>query len=199
MIHPNADGQKITRDDFHVLTGASGGGKSSIIRALRVAGFHCVDEVGREVVQAQRHNGGDATPWQDRRAFRDLLFARSVAAFARAAAISGPVIFDRGIVEAVAYSRLLQLPVPDEWLAVIQRCRYASVVFVAPPWREIFRTDAERRKSWGEVLRDYRFTVEAYAAAGYDMVELPRGSAAERAAFVLSQAGLDHAAGSRNR
>ena len=123
--------------------------------------------------------------------FRDLLFTRSVEAFEAMAGCPGPVFFDRGIVEALAYSRLLGLPVPEEWLAVVERCRYARTVLVTPPWREVFGNDGERRKTWAEVLDDHRATVEAYAAFGYRPVEVPRASVAERVAFVLRRVGID--------
>jgi predicted ATPase len=48
------------------------------------------------------------------------------------------------------------------------------------------------------VLDDHRTTVAADAAAGYRMVEVPRASVAERAAFVLGQVGIPVAAGSRS-
>ncbi len=102
----------------------------------------------------------------------------------------GPVFFDRGIVEAVGYAQLIGMPVPPAWHATLQRLRYAAPVFVTPPWREIFVTDPERRKTWHEVVEDHEATVAAYRAAGYELVEVPRGSVEERAAFVLAQVGL---------
>ncbi|MEZ5865600.1 MAG: AAA family ATPase [Geminicoccaceae bacterium] len=176
---------------FIVLTGASGGGKSSIIEALAARGFTTVPEAGRRIVLEQRATGGDATPWQDRVKFRDRLFARSVEAYEAMAGCPGPVFFDRGMVEALAYSRLLGLPVPEEWLAVVGRCRYARTVLVTPPWRAVFENDGERQKTWPEVLDDYRATVETYAAFGYRPVIVPRASVAERVAFVLMQAGIE--------
>ncbi len=177
-----------------MLTGASGGGKSSIVEALGELGFTIVPEVGRRIVREQLAVGGDATPWQDRVGFRDLLFARSVEAFEAAARSPGPVFFDRGMVEALAWSRLCGLPVPVEWCAVVERCRYARTVLVTPPWREVFRNDGERRKSWDDVLDDYRATVDAYESFGYRLLEVPRAPVAERVAFVLRQAGIDPAA-----
>lgn len=150
-----------------------------------------VEEPGRRIVEEQLAAGGDATPWQDRRAFRDLLFARSLAAFEEFADRPGPVFFDRGIVEALAYSRLLRLPVPAAWQRVVDRSRYATKVFAVPPWRAIFRTDAARRKSWEEVIMDYRCTIEAYRMADYQPIEVPPAPVAERAAFVLKQIGID--------
>lgn len=190
MIHPNATRRKIIRTASHVLTGASGGGKSRIIEALAERGHTVVEEPGRRIVQEQLASGGDATPWQDRQCFCELLFARSFEAYEAMAGRPGPVFFDRGIVEAVGYAQLIGMPVPPAWHATVQRLRYASPVFVTPPWREIFVGDGERRKEWDEVISDHEATVDAYEAAGYELVEVPRLPVAERAAFVLAQLGL---------
>ncbi len=180
-----------------MLTGASGGGKSTLLAELAAHGFTVAEEPGRRIVAEQLVVGGRATPWQDRAAFRDLLFARSLTAFEQMADRPGPVFFDRGIIEAIAYSRQHGLAMPEAWLAPARACRYARPVFVTPPWRAIFRNDAERRKIWTEVLDDYRATVEAYEAAGYRLVEVPRAAVAERAAFVMRHAGIAQTAGSR--
>ena len=66
----------LERSNFYVITGCSGGGKSTLIDALRRRGFLCVDEVGRHIVRQQLRIGGDATPWQDQVKFRELLLAR---------------------------------------------------------------------------------------------------------------------------
>ena len=81
-----------------VLTGASGGGKTTLLQALATRGFTVVEEAGRRIVAEQLAQGGSATPWQDRAAFRDLLFARSLDAFQQVADRPGPVFLDRGIV-----------------------------------------------------------------------------------------------------
>jgi predicted ATPase len=150
-----------------------------------------VEEPGRRIVEAQLADGGRATPWQDREEFRDLLFARSLAAFEHVADRPGPVFFDRSIVEALAYSCQLGLPVPAAWQAAVDRCRYARMVFILPSWRAIFRTDTARRKSWDEVMLDYRCTIDTYRRAGYDLIEVPRAPVAERTAFVLRHARID--------
>jgi predicted ATPase len=58
---------------------------------------------------------------------------------------NGPVFFDRGVPDTLDYLRLTGLPVPDHIRNAAQRFRYASHVFIAPPWREIFWQDCERR------------------------------------------------------
>ena len=66
---------------------------------------------------------------------------------------------------------------------------YNSKVFVAPPWPAIFAQDAERKQTPDEAEWTYRALVGTYADYGYELVELPRVSVAERVEFVLKQVG----------
>lgn len=176
-------------DNFYVVTGCSGGGKSSIIDALRARGFPCVDEAGRTIVKEQLRIGGDGTPWQDRLKFRDLLLSRYLQLFQQVSERSLPVFFDRGIPEGIAASRMMKVPIPEHHRAAAANYRYARKVFVAPPWPEIFTLDAERRHSFEDGLAEYPFTLEAYRECGYELVEIPKAPLAERVEFILHQVG----------
>jgi predicted ATPase len=55
---------------------------------------------------------------------------------------------------------------------------------VTRPWAEIYTTDDERTMSFEATLPFQRLMEEAYEEAGYELVEIPRGSIAERGTFV---------------
>lgn len=175
----------LQRPNFFVVTGGSGAGKSSLISALKARGHLCVEEAGRRIVQEQMRLGGDATPWQDMRGFVDMLFERSVEQFEQVTERRRPVFFDRGILEPVGAFRKLGKPIPKHIRTAVRRYRYASRAFVAPPWRDIYRTDPERPYSWQDAVSDHDGNVEIYSNAGYELVELPCASVEERVAFVL--------------
>jgi predicted ATPase len=61
-----------------------------------------------------------------------------------------------------------------------------GLVFVAPPWREIYVNDAERGQDWAEAVRSYDALVAGYAAVGYPLIELPRVDVPARLEFVLA-------------
>ena len=183
---------KFERNNFHVLTGGSGAGKSAIIEVLKTRGFVCADEAGRAIVREQVRIGGGGTPWQDQIKFRELLLSRSIYIFEQTIEDTEPVFFDRGIPEGIGYSRFLKVPVPEHHRAAARIYRYASKVFVTPPWKEIFKTDQERHKTWEEAVEDYRVNVEAYAESGYELVEVPKVPILERVDFILEQV---HSAG----
>jgi predicted ATPase len=75
-------------------------------------------------------------------------------------------------------------------LVGLAACPFRTLVFLAPPWPEIYVTDTERRQDVDEARRTYEAVVEVYAAQGYDLVELPRADPRGRLAYVLDRAGL---------
>jgi predicted ATPase len=56
-------------DRFVVISGCSGGGKSSLLEELRRRGYPTVEEPGRRIVKEQLLGGGRALPWADKVAF----------------------------------------------------------------------------------------------------------------------------------
>ena len=62
-------------------------------------------------------------------------------------------------------------------------------VFIAPPWKEIFGADEERRQSWEVAVRTYETMVGTYSDLGYALVELPCTTVERRADFVIAAVG----------
>ena len=175
------------RNNFYVITGCSGGGKSTLIEALRSRGYQCVDEVGRQIVQQQMRIGGDGTPWQDLVKFRELLLSHYMTVFEQVTERTQPVFFDRSLVECVGYSRLVNVPTLQHHRAAARIYRYARKVFVTPPWKEIFRRDEERRHTFEDALAEYELTLQIYPELGYNLIEIPKAPVPERVEFVLPQ------------
>ena len=98
---------------------------------------------------------------------------------------SGPIFFDRSIIEPIAYWRS-QGQVAPHLERAIERFRYATDVFIAPPWPEIFKKDKERQHSFDPKQEEYVRLTEAFEAFGYHLIYLPKVGVAERADFVES-------------
>lgn len=175
----------IQRNNFYVITGCSGGGKSSIIEALKARGFACVEEAGRQIVNEELERGGNGTPWQDAPKFRDLLFARYKVLYEQVIEQTVPVFFDRGIPEVISASRLLNTAISDEHWRAAKQYRYAHKVFVAPPWPELFRKDEERKHTFEDAMAEYPLILDAYRERGYELVEIPKLSVTERIDLIL--------------
>ena len=170
-------------DERYVLTGAPGSGKTAILDALR-SDVPCVDEPARRILAEQRRSKGKGTPERDPLLFLRLLLERSIADHETARTSGGPVLFDRGVPDCVAYAILLGAAPADAREAAL-RFRYRDQVFVLEPWEAIYRTDDERTMSFTDTLPFHELIVDAYRRAGYGLLVVPRGDVGERARFVL--------------
>src|SRR5713226_9490912 len=171
---------------FHVITGGPGSGKSTLVAALGRRGYAHSIEAGRAIIQDQTAIGGPALPGRDPLAFAELMLSWELRSYRMAQAESGQVVFDRGVPDMVGYFQLLGRPVPSHVTRAAERFRYNRRVFLAPPWPEIFRQDAERKQTPEEARRTCEAMVAAYSSCGYELIVLPLVSVDERVRFVLA-------------
>lgn len=174
-------------DRFHVLTGGPGGGKTTLLAALAARGYAVTSEAGRALVRA----GADRS---DPVAFAEAILEWETRSYAWALDQPGTVLFDRGMPDVAGSWLAMGREVPPHVEATIAACRYAPTVLVAPPWREIYVTDAERDQTWETAVATYEVMVAAYGRYGYECVELPRVGVEERVAFVLGHLSARNAA-----
>jgi len=167
---------------FVMISGCSGGGKSTLLVELERRGFAVVREPGMRIVDEERLGDGSALPWVDAEAFGRRALAMAIADHAEA---SGLTFFDRGVIDAVAALNAKGSPLPGD---VVETYRYDRL-FLAPPWPEIYEVTGDRRHSLETALRDYERVHETYVAAGYAPVMLPRDTVEARADFVLDTIG----------
>lgn len=172
-------------EDFIMLTGCSGGGKSTMLAEFASLGYSTFEEPGRQIVKEQDLIGGPALPWPNPKLFAELCLSRSMHNLALAMNRQGRVFFDRGIIDALGSFEHLGLPVPAHFSRAAERLRYHKQVFVLPPWPEIFRVDTERRHSADEAEAAYHSLLKTYERFGYQLVAVPKADAATRARFVL--------------
>lgn len=175
----------IHKPNFFVCTGGPGVGKTTLIRHLEGLGELVVEESARAVIREQMACGGGAVPWDDNRAFVDQTARRDIATFDRLAHETRRVFFDRGLTDMYGANGAE----PSEALkAAIAPRRYNARVFVFPPWREIYETDAERKQDWDEAGATFGKILKVLPELGYATVVAPKADVATRAAFVLERA-----------
>ena len=93
---------------------------------------------------------------------------------------------DRGIPDTLCYARLIGLRDNGPIETACREYRYAPVVFLAPPGREIYETDRERKQDFAEAERTYAQLAEVYRDCGYELAVLPRLPPPARAEFILT-------------
>ncbi|MEP4194195.1 MAG: AAA family ATPase [Aliishimia sp.] len=168
--------------EFVLITGCSGGGKSALLDELRIRGYVTIAEPGRRIVAQELAGTGRALPWVDMAAFADraVAMARTDLLMAK-----GVVFFDRGLIDAAV---ALQFAKGTPYKKTLGAARhYSSKVFFAPPWEGIFAQDSERKHDFKSAVEEAGRLEGALTDLGYDICKLPKLPITERAEFVLNE------------
>ena len=180
-----------------MITGCSGGGKSTLVAELARRGYMVVEEPGRRIVRSVSDADDPRLSWNDFQAFAKAAVALAAADYDQVRNLPRPIFFDRGLVDALS-----ALGAASECLLdrdMIERYRYEEEVFVAPPWEEIWQGDIERRHGFDAACAEYDRLMIDYPACGYRPVHLPKTGIDDRADFVLKQSGLSSARNAEER
>ncbi|MCB5204157.1 AAA family ATPase [Neorhizobium sp. T786] len=172
-------------ENFVVISGCSGGGKSTLLDELAQRGHAIVPEPGRRIVAEEMKGDGSALPWVDLGAFAERAVAMALADREAMRNTPGWVFFDRSLVDAAAALEHASGAPALCGLGTVHR--YHQRVFLTPPWPEIYRQDEERQHGLETAIAEYDRLLTAYKALGYDVVILPRIAVEDRATFILSQ------------
>ena len=169
-----------------VLTGAMGGGKSTVLKALSELSTVCVAEPARKILFEQRAIEAAGVPEKDPSLFTMLMLSRSIHDYNEHDSQQVQVIFDRGIPDMVAYAKLFGIDaLRYEKAAALYR--YNKNVFYFPPWKEIYTHDEERKIDF-EGAKEFGIrTKKIYQDFEYNIVEVPLVSIEERVRFVLEK------------
>lgn len=156
-----------------------------LLAALSAAGIATVPEPGRRVVVDALGGDRKGLPWDDPEGFAKRALALALEDWNRARAQPGPVVFDRGLIDAVAaYQHATgRLPPDAETLAR----RYNPTVLLAPPWPALFAPDSERRHAFTDAEAECARLLAFLPRFGYRPLVLPRAPLAARLALLRAQ------------
>ncbi|MCE7989346.1 MAG: ATPase [Caldilinea sp. CFX5] len=177
---------KITKTNYFVLTGAMGGGKSTLLGEISKAGIRCVAEPAREILVEQRASAADGVPEQNPARFCQLMLSRSLQNYNQALDTAGIVVFDRGIPDMIAYAEGCAIDTKPFYQAAEQN-RYNPTVFFFAGWEAIYTNDAERKISFEGARQSGERVRLIYEQLGYQLVNVPLQSIAERTTFILER------------
>lgn len=167
---------------FIILSGCSGGGKSTLLKELTRRGFTTIEEPGRRIVAEEMQIGGTALPWIDMSAFARRAIALGLSD-RETAPKDGLVFFDRSLIDAAS---ALHTVTGDPFITTLKHHhRYNRNVFLTPPWLEIYCNDDERQHGFEEALEEYDRLLHDYRELDYEITILPKTNVGDRVDNIL--------------
>ena len=174
------------QENYIVLTGAMGGGKSTILKALFEMDTVCVPEPARKILFEQRSIEASGVPEIDPGLFTMLMLSRSIHDYNEYDSGHAHIVFDRGVPDMIAYAGLFGLDL-HPYRNAAKQYRYNDTVFYFPPWKDIYSTDEERKIGFEGAKAFGVQTKRIYEDLGYNVIEMPLVSIDERARFILKK------------
>jgi len=167
-----------------VITGGPGTGKTLIINSLKKKGFHCFDEISREIILQQNTKKGDATPWNNILEFSKMLLHKRKEQFKNVK--ENLSFYDRGIPDIIAYLNYKNINNMDfEINNLTKKLRYDKVFFT-PFWGDIYIKDNERIEDFEEAKNIGKSIHNTYINLNYHPIIVPKSSVFERTNFVIN-------------
>lgn len=170
-----------------VITGGPGTGKSSVIKALESYGYPCLHEISRDVILKARKEGYEQLFLEKPLLFSELLLEGRVNQFIEGLEIKNNVVFyDRGLHDVLAYLHYADEKCPREMQVVCKSYSY-DLVFILPPWEDIYTTDNERYECFEDAKQIHTHLENTYKNYNYAPIEVPKRSIEERVAYILDK------------
>ena len=174
-----------------VITGGPGTGKTALVRQLEIKGYPCYHEVIRDFTEEAIQDGDPdsfvTNPLvfvADPLAFNQKLLDGRLRHFKAAAASErDQVFFDRGLPDVLAYMDYFDQEYGPHFEETCSQHRYDKV-FLLPPWKAIYTSDAQRLESFQEAVEIHEALLATYTRFGYEPISVPTGTLEARSAFV---------------
>ncbi len=170
-----------------VITGGPGTGKTVLVRELERKGYSCFHEIIREMTEAakkqespDKHLVNPLAFVSDPLAFNRRILEGRIRQFMDAKRFQEPFVFyDRGIPDVLAYMDYFGQGYDGEFSRPCLQLRY-DLVFLLPPWREIYTRDDERLESFEEACEIHDCLEDTYKRCGYEVHTLETGTVQQR-------------------
>jgi predicted ATPase len=176
--------QYMIKENYFVLTGAMGAGKTTVLNKIKERGYLCIDEPARIILKEQRETDGDGVPEKNAEFFNELMLSRMISEYENNLLYKEIIIFDRGIPDIIAYSELLETKKKRSEQAAVE-FRYNKHVFMFNGREEIYTNDDERKVDF-ETANNFGINVKKiYENLNYTIIDVPFVSVDERVSFIL--------------
>ena len=174
----------MTKHSFYIITGGPGGGKTSLLENLATHGYNFIPETARQIMKERLAKG--LAPRPDPSIFAQQIFELDWKNFVSNSDLSSLLFFDRSFMDSACMLFDSDLNSYENIRDTYMANRYNNMVFITPPWKEIYRTDDERDQSFEQSIEVYTRLAKWYKEHDYDMVILPKDTIENRTKFILN-------------
>lgn len=177
------DGLRRLMNNRFVVTGGPGGGKTTVLAALAERGYGFAPESARRIIQERLMAG--LSPRPEPALFAHEVLSADIEKYRETDAGDGPWFFDRGVLDALWMLDAENALTYDQATRYVHDFPYNRRVFLLPPWKEIYGTDAERDQTFEQSVEVFEGLKRWYRQWGYETLEVPRTHVGERVSFIL--------------
>ena len=173
-----------TQTQIHVIAGGPCSGKTTILKALKQAGYRVEVETAERILEAGVAAGhtpetlrADPVQWQQEILSQDYDLFEGLP-------VDEPVFTDTSFLETLVFgirAGITMGPHVESWL---RRKRYKTVFFLEP--LEDYERSKIRMESHREAMQISEEVQAAYRNYGYELVVVPKATVTERVSFILS-------------
>ena len=170
-----------------VIIGGPGTGKSTLINGLTADGYCCYPEISRQVTMEAQKQGIEQLFLEKPLLFSEMLLEGRKKQYENAVKEPHEIVFiDRGIPDVLAYMHYIGDTYPTFFDDACQEYKY-SKIFILPPWEEIYISDEERYENYEQAQLIQNHLIETYQGYGYELIEVPKDTVANRILFILDK------------
>lgn len=175
-----------------VITGGPSTGKTAVVEKLETLGYTCLHEVIRTMTLEKKAEEDTVTfksnpivSVSDPVAFNTRILKARVAQYHTSNEIDqGVIFFDRGIPDVLAYMDCFGQHYKEGFTKACLDHPY-DLVFLMPPWKEIYISDNGRFESYEESLLVHKCLQNTYEQFGYNIITIPKETVIKRVDFIL--------------
>ena len=169
-----------------VITGGPSSGKTTLISYLENKGYQCIHEISRDIIIEAQKQGIEQLFLTDPLLFSQKLLEGRLKQFNDTRNLDKTFLFfDRGLPDVTAYMDFTASEYPEIFTETCKNNRY-DLVFLLPPWKEIYQQDNERYETFEEAEKIHHFLLKAYKNYGYNVIEIPFGDLEFRMQFIVN-------------
>lgn len=176
----------MVNERIYIITGGPGFGKTTLVQELKKSGFNSGEELSRDFIIEQMKTGGKFLPWENRLGYSEIMLQKRINQYEE---ISEEEIsfLDRGIPDLIAYMIKDGIEVPEFYYDAAKKYKYNDIVFLTPPWKDIYKNDNERKETFEEAEIIHDTIKNTYQSIGYVCLDVPKESVKERVEFILGE------------